>query len=45
MMQLGYPASSSLFFGTIFSYVTFDLVPTETLYAQVFAFNNVSYSE
>ena len=44
MMQLNYPASSALFFGQIFEYVTFDLVPTDEIYGEVFDFDSEPYS-
>ena len=45
MMQLNYPAESNLFFSTIFEYVTFDLLPVEDIYGEVFIWENVPYSD
>ena len=45
MMQLNYPASSGLFFEQIFTYVTFDFIPTDEIYGEMFAFESNSYSE
>ena len=45
MMQLNYPASTALFYGAIFEYVTFDLLPIEDIYIAIFAFDSEPYSE
>ena len=36
MMQLNYPVTAALFFGSIFEYVTFDILPTDDIYGKVF---------
>ena len=45
IMQLNYPPTAVLFFGLIFEFVTFDIVPTEFLYEIMFGFNSDSISE
>ncbi len=45
IMQLNYPAVSTLFYGLIFEFVNFDIVPTDPIYGYVFAFKNEPYSE
>ena len=39
MLALNYPASSITFFAIIFEYVTFDVIPTDNLYKQLFGFS------
>ena len=38
MMQLKFPACAMLFYGSVFEYVTFDLIPTDDFYDKVFDF-------
>ena len=46
MMQLSYPAAVTIFYSGIFEYVTFDLIPTDTFYEDVFRFEpSEPYSE
>ena len=46
MMQLSYPAAVTIFYSGIFEYVTFDLVPTDTFYQDLFRFEPTEpYSE
>ena len=40
MMQLKFPACAMLFYGSVFEYVTFDLIPTDDFYDKVFDFEN-----
>ena len=45
MMQLNYPASSGIFFATVFEYVTFDMVPTDEIFGEIFDFDSEPYSD
>ena len=45
MMQLNVPPSAIIFFSALFEFVTFDIIPTEDIYAVVLAWDNVPYSE
>lgn len=45
MMQLSYPAVAMSFFGGLFELITFDLVPSDLVWEEVFTFENVPYSE
>ena len=45
MMQLNYPANCVIFYGVVFNFVTFDVLPTEGLYGEIFGFVNIAYSE
>ena len=45
MMQLNVPPSAIIFFSGLFEFVTFDIVPTEDIYSEVFAWDNIPYSE
>lgn len=45
MMQLNVPPSAIIFFSALFEFVTFDIVPTEDIYAKTFAWDNIPYSE
>lgn len=45
IMQLNYPVVSSLFFGIIFEFVNFDIIPTDPIYGYFFAFDSEPYSE
>ena len=45
MMQLAYHPIAVIFFSSIFEYVTFDLIPTEELYAEIFGWDNVPFSD
>ena len=45
MMQLNYPASSAIFFATVFEYVTFDMVPTDEIFGETFDFDSEPYSD
>ena len=45
MMQLSYPASSIAFFSVVFSYVTYDVIPTENMYLKLFGFVEDPYSD
>lgn len=44
IMQLNYPPSAVLFYAVIFKYVTFDAIPTEGAYDNIFGFTNIPYS-
>lgn len=45
LMKLMFPPITVVFFSGLFEYVTFDLIPTEDLYAYLFGWTNVAYSE
>ena len=45
MMQLNVPPSAIIFFSALFEFVTFDIIPTEDIYAVILAWENVPYSE
>ena len=45
IMQLNYPASISIFFGTIFGFVTFDILPVDNIYGAIFDFDSEPYTE
>ena len=45
MMQLNIDPVALIFFAQILEYVTFDLVPTEDIYAALFGWTNEPYSE
>lgn len=45
MMQLNVPPSAIIFFSALFEFVTFDIIPTEDIYAALLAWDNVPYSE
>ena len=45
LMQLVYAPVCVIFFGKILEFVTFDVIPTEEIYAEIFAWENVPYSE
>ena len=40
-----FPPVSVVFFAGILQSVTFDLLPTESIYAEIFGFTNEAYSE
>ena len=45
MMDLNYPVSSQMFFETVFTFVTFDIIPwTEEIYNYIFGWINIPYS-
>ena len=39
MLQLDYPEPTMEFFGGLFPFITFDMVPTDDLYEEMFNFN------
>jgi len=45
MMQLNVPPSAIIFFSALFEFVTFDIVPTDDIYQETFAWENTPYSE
>ena len=45
IMQLNYAAAVSIFYSTLFEFVTFDIVPTDEIYAEIFDFDSEPYSE
>ena len=45
LMQLIYSPSCVIFFGKILEFVTFDIIPTEDIYAEVFGWENIPYSD
>ena len=45
MMQLDYPATVVLFFSGLFGFVTFDVFQPDFIYAYVFGWENVPYSD
>ena len=45
MMQLLFPALCVLFFESILGFVNFDVIPTEDIYAELFGWLNVPYSD
>ena len=44
MMQLNYAAGVSYFYSFLFEFVTYDMVPSEEVYAEIFAFESSPYS-
>lgn len=45
MMQLLYPPVAVVFYSGLFEYVNYDIIPTQDIYAEVFGWPNVAYSE
>lgn len=45
LMKLLFPPVTVVFFSGLFEYVTFDIIPTEEIYAHLFGWTNVAYSE
>ena len=45
MMQLDYPQSAMIFFSKIFEFVTFDLIPTDHIYVEIFQWVNTAFSK
>lgn len=45
LMKLVFPPITVIFFSGLFEYVTFDIIPTEEIYAYLFGWQNVAYSE
>lgn len=45
IMQLNYAAAVSIFYSTLFEFVTFDIVPTDEIYAEIFDFESEPYSD
>ena len=41
-MQLNYPRETAIFYTLIFEFVTFDLIPVEEIYGEIFKFINDS---
>ena len=44
-MQLNYAATVAIFFSSVFEFVTFDIVPTDEIYGEIFDFESDPYSE
>ena len=45
MMQLDYPQSTMIFFSKVFEFVTFDLIPTDQIYVEIFKWVNIPFSK
>ena len=45
MMRMTNPDSTALFFEALFGFVSFDILPTDQMYAEIFNFNSEPYSE
>ena len=45
IMQLNYAAAVSVFYGSLFEFITFDIVPTDDIYGEIFDFDSDPYSE
>ena len=45
IMQLNYAAAVAIFFSSVFEFVTFDIVPTDDIYGEIFNFESDPYSE
>ena len=45
MMQLVYPPLSVAFYAILFNFLTFDILPTDNIYVNVFGWENVPYSD
>ena len=43
-MQLNYAAAVSVFYSSLFEYITFDIVPTDEIYGNIFNFESEPYS-
>ena len=44
MMQLNYSASVSYFYSFLFEFVTYDVVPSDDIYDEVFKFDSPAFS-
>lgn len=45
MMQLNYPGNCVVFYGVVFNFVTFDVIPTDGIYGPIFNFDDEPFSE
>ena len=45
MMRMTNPDSTALFFEALFGFVSFDLLPTDAMYAEMFKFDSEPYSD
>ena len=45
IMQLRYPAAAIIFYAVILEYVTFDVIPTDESYIDLFGFENKPFSD
>ena len=45
MMRMTNPDSTALFFEALFGFVSFDLLPTDEIYGEMFKFNSEPYSD
>ena len=44
MMQLNYSASVSYFYSFLFEFVTYDVVPSDAIYEEIFNFDSPAFS-
>ena len=45
MMQLIYSAGVSYFYSLLFEFVTYDIIPTDDIYEEIFEFDSDPYSD
>ena len=45
IMQLNYAAAVSVFYSSLFEFITFDVVPTDEIYGNIFEFESDPYSD